>query len=64
MGLVQAIADHFDESTHALALLMTQVCPNTEGQEDTTIERLKKGNVKDSVPSGIPISYYHGSKKS
>ena len=43
MGLVQAIADNFDanitspnglKSTHVLAPLMTQVCPNTEdGQE-------------------------------
>ena len=42
---------------------MTQVCPNTEeGQEDTTIKRLKKENVKDSTPSGIPI-YFHGPKK-
>ena len=46
------------KSTHALALLMTQVYPNTEeGQEDTTIQRLKKENVKDSTPSVIPISY-------
>ena len=39
MGLVQAIADNFDanitspnglKSTHVLAPLMTQVCPNTE----------------------------------
>ena len=73
MDLVQAIADNFDanitlpyglKSTHALALLMTQVCPNTEdGQEDTTIKRLKKENIKDSSSSGIPISYYHGPKK-
>ncbi len=69
MGLVQAIADNFDanitspnglKSTLAWALLITQVCPNTEeGQEDTTIKRLKKENVKESTPSGIPISYYH-----
>ena len=73
MGLVQAIADNFDvnitlpnglKSTHALALLMIQVCPNTkESQEDTTIKRLKKENVKDSTPFGIPISYYHGPQK-
>ena len=73
MGLVQAISDNFDanitssnglKSSHALALLMIQVCPNTEeGQEDTTIKRLKKENVKDSTPSAIPISYYHGPKK-
>ena len=72
MGLVEAIADNFDanitspnglKSTHALALLMAQVCPNTEdGQEDTTIKRLKKENVKDSTPSGILIFYYHGRK--
>ena len=43
---------------------MSQVCPNTEeGQEDTTIKRLKKENIKDSTPSGIPISYYHSPKK-
>ena len=48
---------------HALALLMTQVCPTEEGQEYTTIKRLKKENVKDSTPSDIPISYYHGPKK-
>ena len=39
MGLVQAIANNFDanitspnglKSTHALALMMTQECPNTE----------------------------------
>ena len=74
MGLVQAIADNFDAnittpnglmSTHALALLMTQVRSNTEeGQEDTTIKRLQKEKVKDSTPSGRPISYYHGPKKS
>ena len=52
------------KSTYALALLMTQVCPNTEeGQKDTSIKRLKKENVKDSSPSGILISYYHGPKK-
>ena len=72
MGLLQAIADNFVanitspnglESTHALALLMTQVGPNTEdGQEDTSIKRLKKEYVKDSTPSGIPISYFHGPK--
>ena len=72
MGLVQAIADNFDanitspnglKSSHALALLMTQECPNNEeGQEDTTIKRFKKENAKDSTPSGIPISYYHGPK--
>ena len=72
MGLVQAIADNFDanitspnglKSTHALAPLVTHVCPNTEeGQEDTTIKILKKENVKDFTPSGIPISYYHGLK--
>ena len=66
MGLVQAIADNFDanitspnglKSSHALALVMTQVCPNTEeGQEDTATKRLEKENVKDSTPSGIPIS--------
>ena len=51
------------KSIHALALPMKQVCPKTEeGQEDTTIKRLKKENVKDSVPSGVPISYYHGLK--
>ena len=48
IGLVQAIADNFDanttspnglKSTHALALLMTQVCPNTEdSQEDTKMK--------------------------
>ena len=38
---------------------MTQVCRNTEGQEDTTIKRLK-----DSTPLGIPISYYYGPTKS
>ena len=64
MGLVQAIADNFDaniaspnglKSTHALALLMTKVCPNTEEcQEDTTTKRCKKENVMDSTPSGIP----------
>ena len=70
MCLVQAIEGNFDANitspnglklTHAL--VMTRVCPNTgEGQEDTTIKRLKKENVKDSSPSGIPISYYHGPK--
>ena len=73
MDLVQAIAGNSDAnvtspnglmSTHALALLMTQVRPNTkEGREDTTIKRLKKENVKDSSPSDILISYYHGPKK-
>ena len=73
MGVVHAIADNFDanitspnglKSTHALAQLLTQVCPNNkEDQEDTTIRRLKKENVKDSTPSGIPISYCHGPKK-
>ena len=70
---MQAIADNFDanitssnglKSTRALALLMTQVCPNTEdGQEDTSIRRLKKENVKDSTPSAVPISYHHGPQK-
>ena len=74
MGLMQAIADNFDanitslnglKSTHAFTLPMTQACPNSEeGQEDITIKRLKKENVKDSTPSGIPIAYYHGPKKS
>ena len=44
---------------------MTQVYRNTEeGQEDTTIKRLKKENVKDSTPPGTPVSYYYGPKKS
>ena len=70
---MQAFADNFDanitspnglESSQALALLMTQVCPNTEeGQEDFTIKLLKKENVKDSTPSGIPISYHHDPQK-
>ena len=69
MGLVQAIADNFDanitspnglKSSLAFALLMTQVCPNNEGQDDTTIKRLRKEYVKDSTPSGIAISYFHG----
>ena len=57
IGLVQAVADNFDanitspnglDSTHALALLMTQVCPNTkDSQEDTKIKRLKKENIED-----------------
>ena len=74
MGLLQAIADNFDaninspnglKSTHALALMMTQVCQNTEGQEDTKIKRVKKENVKYSTPPGILVSYYyHGLKES
>ena len=66
MGLEQAIADNFDanitspnglKSTHALALLMTQVCSNTEeGQEDTTIKRLKKENVKEMCSSSQSVS--------
>ena len=43
---------------------MTQMCPNTEdGQEYTSIRRLKKENVKDSTPSGVPISNHHGPQK-
>ncbi len=72
IGMVQAIADNFDakiaspnglKSTNALALPMTQVCPNTEdSQEDSKIKRLKKENLKDSIKPGIPVSYYHGPK--
>ena len=57
IGLVPAIADNFDasitslnglKSTHVLALLMTQVCPNNEdSQEDTKIKQtLSFGSVK------------------
>ncbi len=72
IGMVQAIADNFNaniaspnglKSAHALALLMTQVCPNTEdSQEDSIIKRIKKENLKDSIKPGIPVSY-HGPKK-
>ena len=72
-GAVQAFADNFDanitspnglKSTHALARLMTWVCPNSEdGQEDTTIKRLKKEDIKDSTLPGTLVSYYHGPKK-
>ena len=72
IGLVQAIADNFDtnvtspnglRSTHPLALLMTQVCPNTEdSQEDTKIKRLKKENIKDCTKSGISVSYQNSLK--
>ena len=50
---MQVIADNFDanitspsglKSSHALALLMTQLCPNTEGQEKTP--QLKDSRIK------------------
>ena len=64
MGLAQDTADNFAanifspnglKSTHTLALLMTQLCPNTEEGRKTLQSRLKKKYVKDSTPTGITI---------
>ena len=77
-GLVQAVADNFDtnisspngiRSTHALALLMTQVQQNTTAidsndlNDNDCIPRLKKEELKDHVQPCIEIHRYSGPKK-
>ena len=80
IGLVQIILmpislHPMDKESNSLALLMTQVCPNTEGtHESTKIKQLKKENRNvlykmskmemDCTKSDIPVSYNHGPKKS
>jgi len=75
VGLVQAVADNFDanissqnglKSTHALALLITQVQPdptNEDSESDCKIKRLKKVEMKNEIPPDIPVQVYAGPKK-
>jgi hypothetical protein len=77
-GLVQAVADNFDanissqnglRSTHALALLLTQNRTLSESsavcdkEENITIKRLKKTEMKNALKSDIPVQSYKGPKK-
>ena len=72
---IQAVADNFDanissqnglQSTHALAILMTQVKGDHE-ETDTpvhaTIPRLDKSEMKDDVLPDIPVQRYEGPPK-
>lgn len=69
-GLVQSIADNFDanissqnglQSTHSLAILMTQVTQHEENEH--TMKRIKKDDMKDDVTADIPVQRYQGPKK-
>ena len=79
-GLVQTVADNFDanissanglRSTHALALLVTQVnnkhIPDiAEAQDtggDTSIKRLKKEDMKTKLPQQAILHRYQGPKR-
>ena len=73
-GLIQAVADNFDanissanglESTHALAILLTQPQPeeHINQQDSSTIKRLKKVKMSENILPDIPIHEYEGPKK-
>lgn len=75
VGLVQTVADNFDanissqkglQSTHALAILLTQVqqyqshsCKDTSN----TMKRLKKDEMKHDILPDVPIQQYRGPQK-
>lgn len=73
-GLVQAVADNFDatissqnglKSTHALALLFTQVKPSISNLdlEEKIIKRLSKDEVRKDFSMEMPIQCYKGPEK-
>ena len=68
------MADNFDanissanglESTHALAILLTQPQPeeHINQQDSSTIKRLKKVKMSENILPDIPIHEYEGPKK-
>lgn len=73
-GLVQAVADNFDanicsqnglQSTHALAMLMTQMAQTTiTGRyDDNTIRKLVKTELSNAISPDVPVQCYNGPKK-
>ena len=71
---MQAVEDTFSAnissqngllSTHALTMLLTQNQPNVNdsSDEEETIPRIKKCDMKDDVTLDIPIKFYIGPKK-
>ena len=72
-GLVQTIADNFDanissqnglQSTHALAILVTQIQQGERSDlESTNIRRLQKEEMSEEVMPEIPVQRYRGPSK-
>ena len=73
-GLIQAVADNFDanvssqnglQSTHALALLLTQENKTVDDTQNTkvSIKRIKKEDMKKQVTFDLDIKHYHGPRK-
>lgn len=72
-GLVQTIADNFDanissqnglQSTHALAILVTQIQQGERSDlESTNIRRLRKDEMSEEVMPEIPVQRYRGPSK-
>ena len=72
-GLVQTIADNFDanissqnglQSTHALAILVTQMQPELRFDFKTSnIRRLRKEEMSEEVMPEIPVQQYRGPSK-
>ena len=72
-GLVQTIADNFDanistqnglQSTHALAILVTQIQQGERSDlESTNIRRLRKEEMPEEVMPVIPVQRYRGPSK-
>ena len=78
VGIIQVMADNFDanisspnwlNSTHALALLWTQMQANKpddmnkETARPTTIRRLNKNDMKEEIVHQVQVSHYNGPKK-
>ena len=72
-GLVQVVVDNFDanissqngwQSTHALALLLTQTCDaNNNTIQSETIPRIRKEYMTTPVDSDLIVHRYNGPKK-
>lgn len=70
-GLIQAVADNFDaqisspnglQSTHALAILLTQPQKQKKIDDERQMKRLKKAEMSQELPD-LPIIQYEGPKK-
>jgi len=72
-GMAQVIVDNFDanissqnglQSTHALAMLLTQTCAKGhETKQQDTIRRIRKEEMTTEVESDVSIQRYDGPKK-